>query len=72
MADLSISLAHGVQGLAPSDFTVGTSSPGAGDIELRVNDVDGNGNKITRLDIINALQAFERALIGGFVTTAQE
>ena len=61
MADLSLSLALGAEGFKNSDFTVGTSSPGAGDIELRINDTS-NGQKVRRIDVLKALKAFERAL----------
>ena len=37
MAAISISIPHGVGGMKMSDFTVGTSAPGAGDVEVRFN-----------------------------------
>jgi hypothetical protein len=40
MAGISLSLGRGVEGTKISDFTVGTSTPGAGDTELRFNTND--------------------------------
>jgi hypothetical protein len=68
--NLSISLANGVDGFRVSDFTIGTSAPGAGDIELRINAVDANGNTVTRKNVAIALCAFARVLAsGGTFTT---
>lgn len=71
MAAVSVSLSHGVAGNNIADFTFGTSAPGAGDIELRFNTTDTNGNNLTRLDIRKALDAFQRAYASGaiFITT---
>lgn len=55
----SVSISLGAEGFKHSDFTVGTSAPGAGDFELRIN-AASNGNTIKRLDILKALEAFER------------
>ena len=62
MAAISISIKRGVAGTKISDFTVGTSAPGANDIELRYNTTDTNSANLTKLDIILALHAFERKL----------
>ena len=71
MAAISVSINHGVDGFRITDFTFGTSAPGAGDIELRFNTTDASGNNLTRLNIRNALKAFERAYASGalFTTT---
>lgn len=69
MAAISLSISRGVGGFKISDFTVGTSAPGAGDIELRYNTTDTNAAVLTRKDIIIALEAFERALAQGPLIT---
>lgn len=56
MADHYVSLNRGVQGFKASDFTTGTSSTSTDQIELRVLD----GASLTKMDIHNALCAFER------------
>ena len=43
--------------ITENNWTFGTSAPGTGDFEFRWNLTDGNGNVITRLDIILALKA---------------
>ena len=71
MAAVSLSLSRGQEGLRISDFTVGTSAPGAGDIEIRFNLTDTNGKNVTRKDIYNACKAFMRAMEAGpLVTTS--
>jgi hypothetical protein len=42
--------------------TVGTSAPGAGDFEFRVNATDTNGNTISRLEMLKALKAFKAVI----------
>lgn len=56
MADHYVSLNRGVEGFKYSDFTTGTSSTATDKIELRV--LDGAG--LTKVDVIKALEAFER------------
>ncbi len=68
MAAISLSLSRGVEGTKVSDFTVGTSAPGAGDIELRYNTTDTNSKNLTRLDVIKACRSFIRALENGGAT----
>ena len=65
MTAVSFSISRGVSGTKLSDITVGTSAPGAGDIELRYNLTDTNSVNIKRLDIRLALDAFERAILSG-------
>ena len=62
MTAISISINRGVLGFAISDFTIGTSAPGTGDVELRFNTTDGQGAPETLIDVISALKAFRRAL----------
>jgi len=69
MAAVSLSISRGVDGFKVSDFTVGTSAPGAGDIELRFNLTDSNAAALTRKDVFKALEAFERALNSGPLIT---
>jgi hypothetical protein len=63
MTAVSFSIGRGVSGTKMSDVTVGTSAPGAGDIELRFNVTDTNGKNMNDKDIIIALKAFERWLL---------
>jgi hypothetical protein len=60
---VSLSIGRGVEGFKVSDFTVGTSAPGAGDIELRF------GTTVTRLDVVKACKAFQRAVEEGQLIT---
>jgi hypothetical protein len=69
MAGISLSLSRGVSGFKISDFTVGTSTPGTGDIELRYNTTDTNSKNLTRKDVILACMAFIRALEEGKLIT---
>jgi hypothetical protein len=62
MAAVSISINHGVEGMAPSDFTVGTSAPGTGDFEFRIASTDANGNVMTKKDTVLALKSIIRAI----------
>lgn len=65
MAAVSFSISRGKSGLTPSDITVGTSAPGAGDVEFRFNLLDTNSAALTRKDLVIALEAFERAVESG-------
>ncbi|MGJ4908865.1 hypothetical protein [Bradyrhizobium sp. HKCCYLS2033] len=56
MADHFVSLNRGVSGLTETDFTTGTSSTAADQIELRIKD----GASLTKKDVVLALEAFER------------
>jgi hypothetical protein len=69
MAGISLSISRGIDGFKISDFTVGTSVPGAGDTELRYNATDTGGKPQTRKDIILACKAFIRALEQGQLVT---
>lgn len=62
MAAISYSISRGQSGTKISDFTHGTSAPGAGDIELRVNTTDTNSANMTVKDIMLALEAFRIAI----------
>jgi hypothetical protein len=70
MAGISLSLSRGISGTKISDFTVGTSTPGAGDIELRFNVLDTNSKVLTRKDVILACKAFMWALQDGKLVTS--
>ena len=63
MTAVSLSISRGVSGSKISDFTIGTSAPGAGDIELRFNVTDTNSKNLNDQDIFLALRAFERAIM---------
>jgi hypothetical protein len=69
MAAISLSINRGVDGFKLNDFTVGTSVPGTGDIELRYNTTDTNSKNLTRKDVIIACNAFIRALEEGKLIT---
>lgn len=56
MADHFVSLTRGTEGSAYVDFTTGTSSSATDLFELRVLD----GVTPSRLEVIKALEAFER------------
>jgi hypothetical protein len=57
MADHYVALNDGVEGLKYSDFITGTASTaGTNQVELRVQD----GTNLTRKDIDNMLEAFQR------------
>lgn len=68
MTAVSFSINRGVSGTTMTDFTVGTSAPGAGDIELRYNILDTNSKNLNREDIYMALKAFQRAIEQGGTT----
>ena len=65
MTAVSLSISRGIDGFKISDFTVGTSAPGTGDIELRWQVNDTNSVPLKRIDVQHALRAFERALGSG-------
>lgn len=65
MTAVSVSIKRGVDGLKPSDIVVGSSAPGANDIELRVNLLDANSHALTDKDIKIALEAFIRYFQAG-------
>jgi hypothetical protein len=68
MTAVSLSISRGTDGMKISDFTVGTSAPGAGDIELRFNLLDTNSHALFEKDVILACKAFIRALEWGGAT----
>lgn len=60
MADFSISVTREAANRwtpGRSDVTIGTSSPGSGDIELRINRT--TAGDITLMDILNAIEKIE-------------
>ena len=66
MADHFVSLTRGLEGEKYSDFTTGAASSGTTFVELRVGDTSG-ANIPTKVEIIKALEAFER-----FFSNAQQ
>ncbi len=57
MADHYVALNDGVEGMKYSDFITGTASTaGTNQVELRVQD----GTNLTKKDIFNILESFER------------
>ena len=60
MTAVSFSMSRGVSGTKMSDVTVGTSAPGAGDVELRFNVLDTNSKNLNDEDIVMILKAFQR------------
>lgn len=67
--NLSLSLTNGNDGFKLSDITVGTSAPGTGDYEFRVNATDANSNVLTRKGMVIALKAFLRVIESGAIFT---
>ncbi len=65
MSNHFISVNRGKDGFKASDFTTGAASTAGDDIELRIADVDAQGNAMTRKDVVLALAAFQRALESG-------
>jgi hypothetical protein len=70
MSNHYFAINHGKDGFKGTDFTLGTSSSAASDIELRVADLDGQSKPLKRRDVIVALKAFERMFESGktFIT----
>jgi hypothetical protein len=66
MADHFVSLTRGLEGSIYSDFTTGAASSGTPFIELRLGDATGTSIP-TKVEIIKALEAFER-----FFSNAQQ
>lgn len=58
--EVSISIALGNDGFKDNDFTVGTSVPGAGNVEVRISDTQAAG--MTRKAVIIMLEAIIREL----------
>lgn len=65
MTAVSFSMNRGVDGFKMSDVTVGTSAPGAGDVEFRFNVTDTNGKNLNDDDLYRILKAFQRWLLTG-------
>jgi hypothetical protein len=68
---ISVGINRGKEGFQVNDFVVTSAtnsvSPIAEDTLLQFNLTDANGNNVTRMDVIKALQAFTRALESGSV-----
>lgn len=60
MTAVSFSMSRGVDGFKMSDVTVGTSAPGAGDVEFRFNVLDTNSKNMNDKDLYMLLEAFKR------------
>jgi len=56
-------MSRGVDGFKMIDVTVGTSAPGAGDVEFRFNVLDTNSKNMNDLDLIRITKAFQRWLL---------
>ena len=63
MTAVSFSMSRGVDGFKMSDVTVGTSAPGAGDVEFRFNVTDTNGKNMNDDDLYRILKAFQRWIL---------
>jgi len=74
MTAVSLALSRGLDGMKISDFTVGTTAPSTGDIQLSFQLLDGQSKALTEKDVILACEAFIRALKWGgnniFVTNS--
>jgi hypothetical protein len=62
MAAISLSIKRGNDGFRIDSFTVGVLAPNADDLEFRYNTTDANSATITRKDVVQALEAFIRAV----------
>jgi hypothetical protein len=69
MPDRFIAINRGNDGFKISEFTLGSASTPARDIELRIAELDGKGVTMTRKDVYKALEAFERLLTSGAIFT---
>lgn len=69
MSNHFIAINRGKSGSQISDFTFGTSSSSASDVELRIADVDGQSKVMTDKDVILALRAFAFAIESRLYTT---
>lgn len=78
MANTNLSISttrgpHSTIAVKSSNLTIGTSAPGAGDFEFRMNALDSNSNQISRLDAILFLEQLIIVLTsGGIYTTDNE
>lgn len=68
MAAISVSIAHGVGGMKMSDYTVGTSAPGSGDVEVRYNTTDTNSKNILTHEVVIQLRNIIRLLEQGHMS----
>jgi len=71
-ADTYIGINKGSPGISASttDIVIGTST-GSTDFEFRMNALDVNSNKITRMDALLALEAIERVLESNDIFTTE-
>jgi len=63
MTAVSLSLTRGQFGTKISDFTVGTSAPGAGDVEVRFNVLDTHNKNMNSQDVWILLEQIGRAIL---------
>ena len=68
MAAISVAISHGVGGMKMSDYTVGTSAPGTGDIEVRYNTTDTNSKNILTHEVAIALRNIIRLIEQGHMS----
>lgn len=68
MAAISVSISHGALGMKMSDYTVGTSAPGTGDIEVRYNTTDTNSKNILTHEVVIKLREIIRLLEQGHMS----
>lgn len=68
MAAISISASHGLISQKMSDYTVGTSAPGTGDIEVRYNTTDTLSKNILTHEVVIALRNMIRLIEQGHIS----
>jgi hypothetical protein len=69
MSNHYVAINRGLEGTKINDFTLGTSSTASTDVEVRIADVDGQGNTMKRKDVVLALRAIIRAIESGPLVT---
>ena len=65
MTAVSFSMSRGVGGFKMTDVTVGSLAPGAGDVELRFDVLDGQSKNMNDKVIYEILESFKRWLLTG-------
>lgn len=65
MAGFSISVKQGAAGLSMSSYTIGTLTPNADDVEVRVNNLNSNSKNISNHEVVVMLRNIIRVIETG-------